>query len=239
MNDFAAFGAIFRAALRLDPKVYTLVPLTAQGLWVAIAIVLLACVSAATGQSIVLFLNRVRPRRFGLALTIGVLSNLAGYGVWTLTIWLAGRLLFASDPGLRTVAGVVGLAYAPQVFSFFVLVPFLGNGIGVLLTLWSMAAIVLAIHMGFDLPAWQAVTLAAVGWLLLQVLYRTIGRPVLRVQHWVAGRAAGVKLVVRPGDESQLRRRTLPTWYMQLESWRPRPLVQHEPPPAAGDPTNA
>ena len=179
MNDLAAFGAIFGAALRLNPAVYTLVPLSPQGLRVAVAIVLLACVSEAAGQSIVLFLNRVRPQRFGLALTIGVLTNLAGYGIWTLTIWLAGRVLFGSDSGLRTVAGVVGLAYAPQVFSFFVLVPVLGNTIGVLLTLWSMAAIILAIDTGFRLPAWQAVTLAAVGWLLLQGLYRTIGRPVL------------------------------------------------------------
>ncbi len=217
---------------------YTLIPASQYGLWVAFVIVLLACVSEATGQSIVLFLNRVRPQRFGLALTIGVVSNLIGYGIWTLTIWTLGRVLFGNNPGLRTVAGVVGLAYAPQVFSFLILVPVLGNTIGVVLSLWSMAAIIVAIDAGFGLAAWEAATLAVVGWLLLQGAHRSLGRPLQRLQRSLASRAAGVKLVARTGDTRRLRRHPLPTWAMQLDGWRHSRLAEAEPTAPAGDPTH-
>ncbi len=219
-GEFAALLEIIRQALLLNPAVYVAVQNTPAGLWIAVTVVLLASLSEAAGQSVVLFLNRIRPSRLWLALGITTGSQLVGYAVWSFTIWWVGGLLFGTEKSLIAVASVVGLAYAPQIFSFLVLIPFLGDGIGLLLSLWSMFAVVVAINAGLSLETWQAAALAAFGWLLLQSVRRTIGRPVESIQRWLTGQAAGVPLRVRTRDLPRLRRRPIRDWYTQLESWR-------------------
>ncbi|MCB0040863.1 MAG: hypothetical protein KDE23_14335 [Caldilinea sp.] len=126
-GEIPGFLETVRLALRLNPTIYTTLPGTAQGLTYAITIVLLASISESLGQSVVLFLNRVRPRRFVLALSITTLSNVAGYLLWTLTIWSVGNLLAETNQPWSVVAVIVGLAYAPQILAFFELTPYLGN----------------------------------------------------------------------------------------------------------------
>ena len=156
---------------------------------------------------------------FGLALAIATVSHFLGYLLWTLTIWWAGGALFGQEQSLPAVASAVGLAYAPQIFSFFVLTPYMGNLFGVILSLWSMAAVIIAVRVGLRLETWQAVTLAITGWALLQTMRRTVGLPIMRVQRWLASRAAGVSLDLGAKDLQSVRRRRTRTWYWQLDSW--------------------
>jgi hypothetical protein len=230
-GDLPSFFNTIAAALRLQPEVFRAVQTDPAGIWVALTVVIIAGFSEATGQSVVLFLNHIRPARFGLALAIGAVSHLLGYLLWTLTIWLAGGALFDQEQPLLAVASAVGLAYAPQIFSFFVLTPYLGNLFSVVLSLWSMAAVIVAVRVGLRLEIWQAVTLAIIGWALLQTVRRTLGRPVMRVQRWLSSRAAGVQLKLGANDLQRVRRRPSRTWYLQLDSWRRRIK-----PPAAGEP---
>ena len=139
-------------ALRLQPEVFAQIQTMPGGLLLALTIVVVANWSEAAAQSVVLFLNHVRPQRFGLALAMSLVSNFSGYLLWTVTIWLAGNALFAQNQPFHDVASVVGLAYAPQLFSFLVLMPFLGNGIGLALSLWSMLAVVVAAPEPFQSP---------------------------------------------------------------------------------------
>ena len=237
-SSVPSFLAIIQQALRLNPDVYVAVGIAPGGIWIALTVVLLAGLSESAGQSMVLFLNRVRPARFGLAVTIATLRHIAGYVLWTITIWLAASFLFDRHEPVLAVASVVGLAYAPQIFSFFELTPYLGNAISVLLSLWSMLAIVIAVRAGFGLATLQAVTLAGLGWLIVQLVYRTVGRPLIRIQRWLENRAAGVPLAVSRRDVSSLRRHPIRTWYTQLESWRQRRWrpASDEKPPIGGQP---
>jgi hypothetical protein len=233
MEAIAQFGAVVRQALLLDPAVYQRVQSQPQGISYALAVVVLAGLSGLAGQSFTLFLNRVRPSRFGLALLISLGSYVAGYFIWTTTIWTLGSLLLGELQPYWAMAAAVGLAYAPQIFSFFEVIPFLGYGFWAGLSLWSMLAIVVAVEVGLGLPAWQALVLAAVGWLLLQALHRTVGVPVVRLQGYVQRHLAGVSLEIRPRDVTRVRRRPSRTWYEQLESWRRRPRTNpDETPPA-------
>jgi hypothetical protein len=228
------FDAIFMA-LRLDPRIFAAVQIAPNGIWVALAVVALAGISEAVGQSLVLFLNHIRPSRFGLALAIATATHMIGYMLWTMTIWLAGRALFGQEQSLLAVGSAVGLSYAPQIFSFFVLTPYLGNLFSVILSLWSMLAVIVAIRVGMQLEIWQAVILAGTGWILLQSVRRTIGRPIMRWQGLLASRAAGVSFDVRTQDVTRVRRRLIPTWYHQLDSWRrPVTIITETPPPAEG-----
>ncbi|MCS6828921.1 MAG: hypothetical protein NZ553_20080 [Caldilinea sp.] len=222
MSDVALPGFLetLRLSLRLDPSIYGLLRDKAQGVYYAAMIVLLASLSESLGQSVVLLLNRVRPRRFVLALSITTVSNIFGYFLWSLTIWSVGNLLTQSVQEFREVAVVVGLAYAPQIFAFFELTPYLGNLIWGALSLWSMLAIVVALHYGLGLEPWQALLVSALGWVVMQALRRTVGWPILRLLSWLQHRAAGVPLTARLDDVARLRRHTLRNWYEQLEARR-------------------
>jgi len=215
--ELPSFLDAFRLSLRLDPSVYVLLQDKAEGLRYAGLIVLLAGISESLGQSVVLFLNRVRPQRFVLALSITTGSHLVGYLLWTLTIWSVGNLLSQTEQSWGVVAVVVGLAYAPQVFAFLELTPYLGNLIWGILSLWSMVAIVLALHYGLSMEPWQALLVSALGWAVMQALRRTVGLPILRLLNWLQRRAAGVPLTVKPDDVPYLRRHRKPDWYAQLE----------------------
>ena len=220
--ELPSFLQIISMALRLEPEVFLAVQVAPNGIWVALAVVALAGVSEALGQSLILFLNHIRPPRFGLALAIATATHMVGYVIWTTTIWLAGRALFHQDQPLLAVASAVGLSYAPQIFSFFVLTPYVGNLFSIVLSLWSMLAVIVSIRVGMHLEIWQSVVLAGTGWILLQTLRRTIGRPVMRWQRWLASRAAGVSFVFRKQDVTRVRRRPTRTWYRQLDSWHRR-----------------
>jgi hypothetical protein len=222
IGDLPAFFRTISLALQLDPRIFAAIQIAPNGIWIALSVVAMAGVSEAVGQSLILFLNHIRPSRFGLAVAIATATHMVGYVLWTMAIWLAGRALFGQDQPLLAVASAVGLSYAPQIFSFFVLTPYMGNLFGVILSLWSMLAVIVAIRVGMHLEIWQAVVLASTGWILLQTMRRTIGRPVMRLQRWLASRAAGVSFDVRAQDVTRVRRRPTRTWYLQLESWRRR-----------------
>ncbi len=236
-GELPSFLQIISMALRLEPQVFLAVQVAPNGIWVALAVVALAGVSEALGQSLILFLNHIRPARFGLAVAIATATHMVGYLIWTMTIWLAGRALFHQDQPLIAVASAVGLSYAPQIFSFFVLTPYMGNLFSIVLSLWSMLAVIVSIRVGMHLEIWQSVVLAGTGWILLQTLRRTIGRPVMRWQRWLASRAVGISFVVRKQDVTRVRRRPTRTWYRQLDSWhrrRSKIVVTENPLPPEG-----
>ncbi|GIV77837.1 YIP1 family protein [Litorilinea aerophila] len=219
--ELPSFGRILRGALSLDEGIFATIQHAPQGLWIALAVVGLAGLSESLGQSVVLFINRVRPRRFILALAISAVSHLFGYLLWTICVWLIGNHVFDRRQALPEVAAVVGLAYAPQLLAFFELTPFLGNAFSVLLSLWSMVAILVAIRVGFQLETWQALVASGLGWALIQIYRRTVGRPIYSLGRWLARRAAGVPLQFTEKDLPRLRRR--PRFLESWDRWPHRP----------------
>jgi hypothetical protein len=155
-----------------------------------------------------------------LALSITTVSHIVGYLLWTATIWIVGSWLTQSQQSWQTVAVVVGLAYAPQIFAFFELTPYLGNLIWGVLSLWSMIAIVVALHFGLGMATWQALLVSSLGWVVMQTLRRTVGRPILHLRTILQRRAAGVPLTIKKNDVAELRRHPVRDWYKQLETRR-------------------
>ena len=223
MGEFTATASLWQTiqqVMRLNQSVFTEIQQSPGGFGIALMIVTLAGLSESLGQSVVLFINRLPPRRFVLALLITVASHLGGYAVWTVTVWLVGVYVFGQSVSLYTVACVVGLAYAPQILAFFELTPFLGNPFSILLTLWSMVAIVMAVRMGLNLELWQALLASGLGWVIIQIWRRTIGRPIYALGRWLQRRAAGVPLEFTLSDVTVLRRH--PAWLENLDHWRNR-----------------
>jgi hypothetical protein len=87
-----------------------------------------------------------------------------------------------------------GWRYAPQLLSFLVLTPYLGSGVRVVLSIWTLLATLLAVGVTFELTRGETALVALAGWLVAEVLQRTIGRPLARLGRWVRHQVAGTEL---------------------------------------------
>lgn len=169
----------------------------------ALLVVLVAGISEAVGNSVVLFINRVALVRFVLTLLVSSLILAFTYFFWTLTVFLIARFGFGNELSFGLVARLVGFGFAPRVFGFLEFLPVLGRPLAVLLQLYSLLAVLLSAVAVLGLQPWEALLSVALGALMVLTLQQTVGRPLLRLGHWALGRAAGVPLVL---DRSGLRR---------------------------------
>lgn len=222
LESLPPFWRTVRLALGMRPEIYVLAQTAANGLSVALLIMLLAACSEAVGQSVVLLLNRVRPWRFAPAVLLSIFSNVVGYLLWSLAIWLAVRLAFGVEIEFVDALVLVGLAYAPQLLSFFELAPYFGNFFNLVFTLWTMAAIVVAVRFGMGLVLWQAVLTGMLSWLGIQVWRRSLGRPVYALGRWMTRKTAGKPLAWSLDDvvEGRLHREQYSTnWHEWRRQW--------------------
>lgn len=234
-SDLPSFWETVRQAMLLNESIFSVIWTVPGGIWTAWLVVLLAGLSEAVGQSVVLFINRVRPSRFGLTLFAAAFSHVVGYAFWSVTIWGIGNYVFERPQSLYAVAAFVGLAYAPRLFSFFILTPLFGVTISWLLSFWSLYVTIVAIGVGFELPLWQAAATSGLGWLCIQIWFRTLGRPLAHLGRWIEDRIAGVPLRLTVDDASRLRRPAPQVWQGWKEQLEQR-VVQLSDGSIAGSP---
>ncbi len=192
-----AFGLI-RDTLLFQPGTTELLRLGGSALRLAFWVLMAAGLSEAVGESVVLFLNRVSPRRFAISLIISAVIFAFTYLFFALTVHLVARYAFGAGEPFSFVAGIVALGQAPRLFGLLVFLPYLGLPVSVLLWAWSIAATVVGVAEGLKLAPFEALATVALGALLLITLQRTVGRPLLLLARLVRRQAAGVKLVTDP-----------------------------------------
>lgn len=188
------FPSVVGRSLTLEREVFLQVQSETWGLLAVVFVVFFAGFSESLGQSVVLFANRVKPRRFVASLALSAAIFLFSYLFWTLSIWLVGTYVYNRDVDFNVVAKAVGLGYAPYLFSFFALAPYFGVPIFALLSVWSLLAVIVAVSVTLDLSLTQALACSALGWLLWQALQRTVGRPVIALSKRLKRLTAGVPL---------------------------------------------
>lgn len=192
------FAEASRRVLVFDSSVFDMLQNSAEGLYLALMVVVIAGLSQALGQSVVLFAHHVTPRRFVASLLLSAALYLFGYVFNVITIYAVSRWVFAVMLSAWAIAVAVGLAYSPFLLSFFMLVPYFGAFIEHALSLWTLVTTVLAIRVVTGLTLWQALLCSVLSWLLLQLLQRSIGRPVVRLSSRLRGRIAGTRLSTDP-----------------------------------------
>ncbi|BAZ67400.1 MAG: YIP1 family protein [Pelatocladus maniniholoensis HA4357-MV3] len=192
---FDRFWELVFGAIALNPKAFELIQILPQGFRVALYTALLAGFSQAFGQGIVLFVNRVKPIRFLLSLAIA--SVLFAFSVlfWGLSTWFVSWLFFDASTPYETIWSLLGLAYAPMIFSFLVALPYFGVPINVILSIWTLLAFEVGLHAVLHVSVWRAFWCAGLGWIVLQILQRTIGKPIAAIGVWLSNTVAGKKLV--------------------------------------------
>ncbi|WP_169218304.1 hypothetical protein [Brasilonema sp. UFV-L1] len=189
------FWELVFGAIALNPEAFRLIQSLPQASKAALYIVLIAGFSQAVGQGMVLFVNRVKPLRFLLSLLIASVLFVFTILFWTLSTWLVSLVLFNANIPYNVIWSTLGFAYVPLMFSFLVALPYLGVPIQVLLSIWTLLAFVIGLHVALDVGVWQALWCGVLGWVVFQIVQRTIGRPVANLGKWLSNTVAGTHLV--------------------------------------------
>jgi len=167
----AAVWDVIVGVLTLDPEVFV-ATLNTPGAWkIALAILFLAGVSDMLGQSVVLFANRVTPRRFIVSTIMSGVMLIVSVFFYAFTIWLIVKFVMGMERSFfSAVLILVSLSYAPLVFSFFTLLPYLGNFIYQTVRIWSLLALVVGVAALAQSHFWAAILACLLGWLLIQFI---------------------------------------------------------------------
>jgi hypothetical protein len=135
----------------------------------------------ANGQALLVVIAASLAAGLGAGIQLGVigllretLGALVGWVMWAAVTWVIGAKLLP-EPQTRTDMGellrVIGYAYAPQLFAFFVFVPFIGVIISTIVAFWVLAATILAVRQALDYEkTWRAATVVLIGWLIFVVI---------------------------------------------------------------------
>ncbi|MFM7324367.1 MAG: CAAX protease, partial [Nodosilinea sp.] len=193
----------------LNSKAFTAATLLPYGGQLALWLVLLGGLSQGIGQSIILFINQVKPARFVLSLLINAILFTLGSLALMFSTWLITLLPWSVKLPLPDLLTVLGLAYAPLLFGFLGALPYLGLPILNLLSIWHLLATVVGFSTLAQVPVSRGIGYVVVGWVLLQVLQNTVGRPLTQLGKKLANRAAGVELVTNQRAIAETMRQDL------------------------------
>ncbi len=195
MLDLSTALSLIRDTLLFRPGTTELLRLGGAALRLAFFVLLAAGMSEAVGESVVLFVNRVSPRRFAGSLVISAAIFAVTYLSFALSVYLVAHYALGSDATFSFVAGIVALGQAPRLFGLLVFLPYLGLPVSVLLWIWSISATIVGVAEGLRLEPLEALLAVALGGLLLITAQRTVGRPLMALARLARRQAAGVKLV--------------------------------------------
>ena len=188
---FAAIGY----ALRLDPLVYEAAITHPRSVEIIAGIIFLAGMSMLLGQSVILFVNKVRRGRFVFSMLTNGLIFIITYLIWGLAVAVIGYFMF-NVPIIRLigVAALIGLSTAPLVFGFLILIPYLGTGIGKVLNVWQVLIMTTVVQFAFGVDFIPAAVCVGVSWLLMLLLSNTIGKPVIKLRNFIYRKVTGSNL---------------------------------------------
>ncbi len=193
IGDFVAavFDAI-RLALGLNPDASGYINTEADAIAVVVTVAFIAGVSLLLGQSVVLFLNRVTRTRFVFSLALNGALYVVNLMIWSTVIWGIGRLAFDVQQPIGIAMMAVLLGSAPFVFGFFILVPYLGLIFSRVLYAWSLLVTLVMVESAFEIGWLRTAVCVGLGWLVLLLIDRTVGRPIVTVRDRVLMKLTGV-----------------------------------------------
>lgn len=180
------------AALRLSPELPQRVEASPQANLLIAVLVVVAGSSLLLGQSVVLFINRVPPGRFVFSLLFYGMIFAIGLALWATSVWLVATALFATRQPLATALRLIGLSSAPLIFGFLIAIPYFGRPIDWVLRVWSLLIVLVAVRTVFQATIAQALLCAILGWLLIQVITRLFGWPLVALRDWLWRAVTGI-----------------------------------------------
>jgi len=179
-----SFFSLVRGFLSFDRAAYQTVVNQEGGMALALATLILSGISLGLGQSVVLFANRVRRRRFIISLLMSGLVFLAGVLAWSGSVWLLSRLITRLSIEYLTIFTGAAISLSPLLFGFLVLMPYLGNFIYQILRIWALLIYLVVIDSVTGIGFWWALSMSLLGWILLELILRIPALKFDRIRNW-------------------------------------------------------
>lgn len=198
------FWTLVSGVLLLNKETFESLNSLPLGLVSSVLVVLLAGLSQTFGQSVMLFINRVRPIRFLLSIAIAAVLFVFNYNFWVLSTWLVAEWLFDAKLPLVVVIKTLGFSYAPLLLGFLIVIPYFGMPIFIVLSIWTLMAIATGLGVISNLGIWQAFECCIGGWLVLQISLGVVGKAIARVTSKIVDWVAGVELITEPDYLEQM-----------------------------------
>jgi hypothetical protein len=176
----------------------------AQG-WLALTIALLAGISQAVGDSVILFFNRVRPARFALGLTLSGLLFVLGLLVRALSLWLGVALLFGVNEQLGRVILIVFVGCVPLLLGFLSMAATFGLYVGWFLRFLGWLIVMAGVHFGLGFTTWQAFLCTTLARLLVELLSVAFRQPLDWISAWVWRVTTGANIGMSVRGQRALR----------------------------------
>jgi predicted Abi (CAAX) family protease len=199
-----SLGNLIGGAFLLSQDAFQTVVRLRQGQTIALLVVLFAGLSLGIGQSIILFINQVKPIRFVFSLLLTAILFVFGFLFLVSSTWLIGWLPGFTRLPWSVLVRALGLSYVPLLFSFLGAMPYAGVPILNLLAVWHLLAMVVAVSALTPESLPNALVYVAFGWVMLQLLKGTIGQPIANLGNRLMRKVAGVEVVSRRSQLKQL-----------------------------------
>ena len=199
---FAAVGRTIWGVWTLDTSLGVWFAANPQSLQVsiAVAIAMLAGASILVGNSVVLFLNRIRGWRFFASLVLNGFSFVLLYAVQALAITRIGLMVTGQRVGLPVAIRAVLLATAPMILGFLELIPYLGPGTARILQAWGMVALWTVVEVLYGVNRSTALLITLIGWGLMQALSWMLAAPLTKLGNLVWLRLSGHSTLLTAHD---------------------------------------
>jgi len=136
------FWEVLGYVFALNAEAFRIATTLPVGLKLSLVVVLLAGLSQEIGQSVILFLNQVKPIRFVFSLVINAVLFAFGFLALVGSTWLITLVPWSEHVSFSALVTVLGLAYAPMLFAFLGALPYLGVPILSVLAIWHLLAMV-------------------------------------------------------------------------------------------------
>ena len=168
-------GLALRATL-LDSRIYADIRDRDDTMFSALGIVLIAAVAFGLG---IWNITRV-PGEVGfrldqnLGLLVAVSTTFTSWFVWSIFIWLLGRVLFGGSAGYRETVRAVGVCYLPVALLLFVGLQYAAVVLVALGGVWPLASVVVATKHTHEFAWWKAIISAGVGWFWGMIVIPTL-----------------------------------------------------------------
>ncbi|MGJ3251047.1 MAG: Yip1 family protein, partial [Elainellaceae cyanobacterium] len=178
----------------LNAEAFRVVSTLPNGIAIALVIVLLAGLSQAIAQGVILFINRITRIRFVLSLLINAVLFVTGFIFLVFSTWLITLPSGAVQVSFKDLAVVLGISYAPLLFSFLGALPYLGGPTLSILSIWHLLAMVVGFNAILMVGMGTAFKYVVFGWIALQLLQNTVGQPIANLGRRLSNAVAGVDL---------------------------------------------
>jgi len=161
-----------------------------EALW----IVFLAGFSTAISQSIILFINGVKPHRFLVSLIFNGLVFVFSFIFLSYSTWLIGSYFFDLNINYRDLINLIALSYWPLRLSFLGAMPHFGLPFLFILWIYTLYLMVVNLAVNTNLNFETAFLSLFLSWVLVQILRHTAGKPVGRIGNFLRVFLAGTNL---------------------------------------------